>query len=183
MNAVRVVVVIACLLSASMPVLASGPLGICAVIERVEFEPGADAPEHVRLHGAFAFYDGSVGQPAGFTAPVRGYLYFRLPTRADAELARREWADLAAVAGTGEAVAFGAYGYIGEFENITADSLGNTGAGGYTLGFGLGVQAVRPDSLEAADPAEYIPGDMGVVRLGTGNYDDIVTELKALLDR
>ena len=184
MKAKRFLVLSAFLLLVSGPAFASGPLGICAIIERVVFEPSAQAPERVQVFGAFAFYDGIFTRPSNFSEPVRGYMYFRLrPGATDADLVRREWADLASVAGTGEAVAFGSYGYIGEFDAIRTDSLGNTGSGGYTLGFGLGVQAVRPDSVAAANPADYIPSSVGVVRVGDGNYDELVSALRSSLDR
>jgi hypothetical protein len=64
------------LLLLSSPVFASGPMGICAVIERVEFEPDADAPERMLIYGAFAWYDGQPGSPAGFSSPAKGFMYF-----------------------------------------------------------------------------------------------------------
>jgi hypothetical protein len=185
MNTMRKGLLAACLLLSS-PVLASGMLEIVAMIDRVEFEPGAEAPETVRVFGAFAYFDGQGSERSGFTEPVRGYLYFRLPSRGDADVARREWADLAAVAGTGEAVAFGSYGYIGHFDAVAADIPSNTVDGrrddgkiGYPLGLGMGVQDA---SVPPSAPAEYSSAGIGVVRLQESNYPSIVAELKALLD-
>lgn len=180
MRTLQTYVLGACLLWLSSHAVASGPLGICAVIERIAFEPNAEAAERIQVVGAFAFYDGDVSQPRGFTSPVRGYMYFGLPTDGEAELARREWADLASVAGTGEAVAFGTYLYMGQFEHVAADARSGAGSGGYTLDMGRGV---RPLAEQPSVPADYRPGDLGVVRLGAGNYDDIVAQLRSLVDR
>ena len=186
MNTLRNGFVAACLLLCSS-VLASGSLGIFAVIDRVVFEPNAEAPERVQVFGAFAYYDGGqLSSDTPFTEPVRGYLYFTLPSRGDRAGARRDWGDLAAVAGTGEAVAFGNYGYIGNFEAVAADIPSNTvgartesGEFGYPLGLGQSVQAI---GVRATTAAEYFPSGVGVVRLGEGNYEAVVAELKALLD-
>lgn len=185
MNTLRNGLLAACLLLCS-PVLASGSLGIFAVIDRVVFQPNAEAPETVQVFGAFAYYDGRLSESSEFTAPVRGYLHFSLPSRGNVDVARREWADLAAVAGTGEAVAFGSYGYIGQFDAIAADIPSNTVDGrrddgkiGYPLGLGRSVQDA---SVPASTPAEYNSAGIGVVRLGAGNYEALVAELKALVD-
>lgn len=186
MRTIRNCLLSTCLLLAS-PVLASGTLGIFAVIDRVVFQPNAEAPETVQVFGAFAYYGGSISETAEFTAPVSGYLYFKLPSRGNVDVARREWADLAAVAGTREAVAFGNYGYIGRFDAIAADIPSNTVDGrrddgniGYPLGLGMSVQnASVPPSM----PAEYNSAGIGVVRLGAGNHEALVTQLRSLLDK
>jgi hypothetical protein len=186
MKTMRSCVVGAGLLMLSSVAVASGSLGIAAVIERVVFEPNGDAPERVQVFGAFAYYDGQANEASEFTDPVRGYLYFSLPSSGSSTTARREWADLATMAGTGEPVAFGGYGYIGHFEAIAADLPSNTvdnrnGSAdiGYPLGLGMGVQDV---GVEPTRPAEYSPSDLGVVRLGEGNYEALVARLRALLD-
>lgn len=185
MNTMRTGFLAACLLLCS-PVLASGSLGIFAVIDRVVFQPNAEAPETVQVFGAFAYYGDQLSETAEFTAPVRGYLYFKLPSRGTVDVARREWADLAAVAGTREAVAFGSYGYIGHFDAIAADIPSNTVDGrrddgkiGYPLGLGMSVQDA---SVPPTTPAEYSSAGIGVVRLGKGNYEALVAQLQALLD-
>jgi hypothetical protein len=84
--------------------------GIHAVIEKVVFEPSEAAPERVQIWGAFIILSG--------TTPTRGYLYLGLPAMAmycptcpspenANEFAKKEWADLKSVAGTGQGVAFG----------------------------------------------------------------------------
>jgi hypothetical protein len=52
-----------------------------------------------------------------YTRPARGFLYFTLPADKQ-EVARKEWNDLKKVAGTGQAVAFGArYTFKGKVRN------------------------------------------------------------------
>ena len=90
-------------------VSASGQAGVYGVIEKVVVEPASGPAERVQVWGAFALME-TMGR--GFTGyvykqPQRGYLYFKLPAAtADIENARREWKDLASVAGTMQAVAF-----------------------------------------------------------------------------
>ena|SRR5687768_7142820 len=89
---------------------ASGQAGVYGVIEKVVVEPATGPAERVQVWGAFALME-TIGR--GFTGfvhkqPQRGYLYFKLPAgTTDIENARREWKDLASVAGTMQAVAFG----------------------------------------------------------------------------
>lgn len=181
MRSIRGVLLSACLLLAS-PVLASGTLGIFAVIDRVVFEPNAEAPERVQVFGAFAYYAGQLGTRSLYSDAVRGYLYFSLPSRGNPDIARREWADLAAVAGTREAVAFGGYFFSGSFDGISPDGQRDPAVSGHALdGFG-NILAVRPVGTEPTMPSEYVVSDPGVVRLGAGNYDDVVDGLTALLD-
>jgi len=86
------------------PVLASDPVGIYALIDKVVLEPGTGAPERIQVWGVFALSDGKSSD--GYQAPQRGYLYLALKPGQEA-VGRKEWADLKAVAGTGEGVGFG----------------------------------------------------------------------------
>ncbi len=81
---------------------ASDPVGIYAVIDKVVLTPGDDRPEQAQVWGVFR-----LAQNGGdnYAPPVRGYLYFRL-TPGKEDTARKEWADLKRVAGTGQCVAF-----------------------------------------------------------------------------
>jgi hypothetical protein len=82
--------------------LASDPVGIYALVDKVVFEPNETNPERIQVWGAFAIAEGS-----GYTYKnaERGYLYFKLnPDKTS--LCRNEWADLKSVAGTGQIVAF-----------------------------------------------------------------------------
>ena len=172
-------------------VQASGPLGIYAVIERVVFEPDRERPDRIQIWGAFVYADGTTAADlSGVSKPVRGYLYFSLPTLPNRRLAdetaivRREWADLGAVAGTGEAVGFGRWGYIGAFEGL--DPAGRGRAIPYVLERGPGGgQAsglrVRSASERPAAPTPY-ETNAGIVKLAAdGSHADIVRRLRASL--
>ena len=83
--------------------LASDPVGVYALVDKVVFEPNEKNPERIQIRGAFAIAEGY-----GYTYKnaERGYLYYKMnPDKPNA--CRNEWADLKAVAGTGQIVAFG----------------------------------------------------------------------------
>jgi len=89
--------------------LASNPIGIYALVDKVVFEPSEANPERIQVWGAFAIAEG------GYTYKdaERGYLYYKVnPDKPTA--CHNEWADLKSVAGTGQIVAFGSrYGEKG----------------------------------------------------------------------
>ena len=179
------------LLFATSHVAASGPLGIYAIVERVVLEPNDSAPERIQVWGAFAYYDAyspsgisARGVDGGLTvsAARRGYMYFRLPD-SGAKLVRTEWADLKAVAGTGQAVAFGQWGYIGAFAGLQPDVRGSRPP--YILERGpRNPQTdlrVRPASEPPSAPALY-QTNAGMVKLREdGSHADIVKRLKDAL--
>jgi hypothetical protein len=84
-------------------VVASDPVGVYAVIERVEFEPNSAQPERVRLYGWFAMSDVTSRE---YKQPQHGWLCYSLPAEQQ-DLCRREWKDMEDVAGSGKCVAFG----------------------------------------------------------------------------
>jgi hypothetical protein len=89
---------------------ASGQAGVYGVIDRVVLEPATGPAERAQVWGTFALMETIGGGFTGYVykRPARGYLYFRLPTAGTGiENARREWKDLASLAGTRQAVAFG----------------------------------------------------------------------------
>lgn len=91
------------LLLVAVNLVASEVVGIYAIVDKVVLEPNPQSPERIQIWGVFATNRSSAN-------PKRGYLYFRLPAgfHGDVnEIAKKEWADLQAVAGTGQAVAFG----------------------------------------------------------------------------
>ena len=82
---------------------ASDPTSVYARIDKVVLEPNPDSPENIQVWGIF-----SMAKPNDrndYLPPSRGYLYFKLA--ANKEAARKEWADLKSVAGSGQIVAFG----------------------------------------------------------------------------
>jgi hypothetical protein len=90
--------------------LASDPVGIYALVDKVVFEPNETIPERIQVWGAFA-----IAQGYGYTYKnaERGYLYYKVNSEKPTDC-RNEWADLKSVAGTGQIVAFGSrYGEKG----------------------------------------------------------------------
>ena len=184
-----VIIAVAALVSLS-PLVASGPLGIYAIVERIVFEPSDAQPERVQVWGAFAFADGGATNPSGFSNAARGYIYFRMPSGLSPEqmtLVRREWADLKSVAGTGQAVGFGSWGYIGAFPALDPAKK-KTGSPPYVLETGPrgGEQTdlrVRSASEQPSAPANY-QTDSGVVKISAnGPRASIVKELQNALKK
>ena len=84
---------------------ASDFVGVYGLITKVVFEPNAGKPERVQIFGTFSI--ASPGDPNGYQAPQRGYLYFKANPNDTPDATRREWADLAAAAEKHMVVAFG----------------------------------------------------------------------------
>jgi len=90
--------------------LASDPVGIYALVDKVVLEPNETNPERIQVWGAFAIAEGY-----GYTYKnaERGYLYYKVNSEKPTAC-RNEWTDLKAIAGTGQIVAFGSrYGEKG----------------------------------------------------------------------
>jgi hypothetical protein len=170
---------------------ASGPLGMYGIVERVVFEPNEAAPERIQLWGAFAYVDG--GSPQGLTVSpaARGYLYFKAPdiiagftTQRDVDNVKTEWADFKSVAGTGQAVGFGNWGYIAGFSALRPDAqpngpsviLARAPRGGATTDL-----RVRPETERPASPATY-QTNAGIVKISDqGSHAGIVRQLREAL--
>src|SRR5688572_18865839 len=102
MNPGKLILAFVVVLAGAVPLVASGPLGIYGIVEKVVFEPNDKAPERVQVWGAFAYVETSIGsQSLTVSRPARGYLYFKLGGPSDT-VVRNEWNDLKSVAGTGE---------------------------------------------------------------------------------
>jgi hypothetical protein len=165
----------------------SGALGVYAIVERVVFEPDEAAPLRLQVWGSFAYVE-ITGQSSGLTtSPARrGYMYFRLPTGtrpAPVETVRTEWRDLKSVAGTGEAVGFGSWGYIGAFEALAPEV--NSRQPPYilesTAGNPLTDLRVRPSTETPANPSPY-QVNVGVVKLSAaGSHAAVVQKLREAL--
>jgi hypothetical protein len=171
--AVAALLLIAVTLSASVR-----DLQIYGIVERVDFEPNEKTPQRVKVWGSFAILytnqtpvTTSTGGPY---SPHRGYLYFNLPADKPAQqIARKEWADLKAVAGTGQAVMFGSWksAYMG------------TRSGDRRNGFVSvsGKESLRVYEKENGPPITYTM-DTGIVKLQSqGTYAALVEQLKASL--
>lgn len=88
----------------AIPVRASDPVGIYALVEKVVFEPATGDAQRVQVWGVFATSESMRGddyQPA-----QRGYLYYTLKPGQE-EVCKREWSDLKSVAGKGQGIGFG----------------------------------------------------------------------------
>jgi len=83
--------------------LASDPVGIYALVDKVVIEPNEANPERIQVWGAFAIAE---GYGSTYKNAERGYLYYKV--NSDKSTAcLKEWNDLKSVAGTGQIVAFG----------------------------------------------------------------------------
>jgi hypothetical protein len=188
----RTILAVTGLLVAAAHLTASGPLGIYGIVERVVLEPNEKAPERIQVWGAFAYVDGIAGEGLTVSAAKRGYMYFRLPTSADGftnhvqeEVIKKEWADLKSVAGTGQAIGFGQWGYIGGFGDLRPDVRSNMPP--YILEHAPGNPQtdlrVRPASEAPVLPALY-QTNTGIVKLPeAGSHAAIVKQLKDALTR
>jgi hypothetical protein len=160
---------------------ASGEIGLYGIVEKVVFEPNEQAPERMQLWGAFAYAESRQGDVV--SAVQRGYLYFRIPDNSYSprEVVLAEWKDLKSVAGTGQVVGFGHYGYIGGFQDLDPARQTN-----YLLelhpGGGRSTDLrVRPATEAPANPAAYLT-DTGVVRVpDSGSRANVVRRIKTAL--
>ena len=153
---VRFGVAAACLFVAlTGRVTASDPMGVYCIVDRVVLEP-ADQAERAQVWGTCAIAN---ARDWYFQAPAKGYFYYSLPAGKES-VARAEWSDLRAVAGTNEAVGFGRrYMTVGRFRAAS-------------------------ESPSAPDP---YPIHIGVTKVGSRavvpEVTDVVAQLRALRGR
>jgi hypothetical protein len=166
----------------TLNVRASGPASMYAVIEKVSFEPNETAPDRIQIWGAFSFVQGTLKSPFLTLAPERGSMYFRIApnaTEAQKQTIRKEWADLKAVAGTGQAVGFGNWFYFGNFADAAVK--GAILANNVDRSQGSDKLRVRKDSEPKGEPTIYTT-DAGLTKLpATGSHAAVVGQLKALV--
>ena len=161
---------------------------VYGIIEKVVFEPNEAAPERLQVWGAFMYVDITPDRGTTVSAAHRGYLYFRLrgasTTDREADLIKREWIDLKSIAGTGQAIGFGKWGYIGRFDVLQPDRIAARPSFVWERKPGGGDEAdlrVRPASEAPSRPATY-QTDTGIVKLHeTGTHAEIVKALRAAL--
>jgi len=181
------------LVLAPLTLSASGGVGIYAIVSRVVFEPGDEAPERIQIWGSFTFVDGGTGSGGKTLTPRRGYLYFTLPSADGSPYQRRvalkEWADFKAIAGTGQAVAFGNIGYGGAFsEDLISQPAGmssNLCWGGNPDNPVLcrSGNPIHGESTAPASPITY-PMNMGLTKLSsTGDLSAVVKQLQESLKK
>ena len=181
------------LLLGSAALFASGRIGFYGIVEKVVFEPSEAAPERIQVWGAFAYVDGGASANVAVSAAKRGYLYFRLASnipgftsRSQIDATKKEWIDLKAVAGTGQAIGFGSWGYIGSFGVLEPDRVADAPSFLWEMKPSGGERAdlrVRPANETPGAPATY-QTETGIVKLAeTGSHAAIVRQLKDALKR
>src|SRR2546427_1452320 len=185
MKTARAILVVGVLLFVAADLIASGPVGIYAIIEKVIFEPSEQAPERIQIWGAFAVVEGGLARPGATSKPLRGYLYFKLPDGSAQAAAKTEWTDLKTVAGTGQAIGFGNWGFVGRVQDFGSRPNSSSGIPYFLeLYPGGGRQTdvrVRRDYDASASPAVYST-NTGIVKLtNQGSHADIVRQLREAL--
>ena len=138
--------------------MASEIVGIYALVDKVIFEPNEQSPERIQIWGSIA----TSRDPA---AAKRGYLYFRAPFPNDLRAAAlKEWKDLKAVAGSGQAVAFGQhYFYFDPSQRTAADA------------YVKALPRIRPQSEKPDTPDGY-PLNIGISKI---TATAVVNQLKS----
>jgi hypothetical protein len=170
---------------------ASGRIGFYGIVEKVVFEPNETAPERLQVWGAFMYVDGGASQSIATSPAKRGYLYFRISSnipnftpQSQIDLAKKEWADLKAVAGTGQAIGFGHWGYFGSFGALEPDrgSEATVLVGAQRAGEHADLR-VRPATEAPSAPATY-QTETGIVKLNdAGSHATVVKQLRDALKR
>ena len=182
--------VISTLLLATVMLSASGEVGVYAIVSKVVLEPNDTAPERIQIWGAFTLVDKDITTGKQTLTPQRGYMYFTLSGSASRkDVALKEWTDFKSIAGTGQAVAFGRFFYIGRFadELISrpAGSVPYVLMGGDPVSFNgsHGENPVRAESVTPASPNAY-PLNMGLTKLSsTGTLAAVVEQLQAAIKK
>lgn len=113
----------------TMPALASDPLGVFCIVDKVVFEP-ADCPEKAQIWGACAVARGG----NQFGPASKGYFYYSIASGKE-DVIRAEWMDLKATAGTGAVVGFG--GRIAPAGRFRAESEKPASPDAYPLNMGV----------------------------------------------
>ena len=106
--------------------------GVYARVDKVVLEPNATAPERIQISGAFALANKE--DRNSYDSAQRGYLYFSCKPGKE-EVCRKEWADLKAVAGTGQVIGFGGRSQPRPRVRKAEDKLADPDE--YPLNFGL----------------------------------------------
>src|SRR5690242_5034784 len=101
---VPMAIVVGAVALAAAPLHASDPIAVFAKIDKVVMEPNESSPERIQLWGSFSVADAK--DRYSYLPPQNGYLFYRLPAEKP-DVARKEWNDLKAAAGTGDVIGFG----------------------------------------------------------------------------
>lgn len=181
--------VLTVVLTVGLSAAASGRMAMYALIDSVVFEPNDAAPVTMKVSGTFAYGDLTPSRDSTvegqMSTPRSGYLYFALPADEAAKReALAEWRDLKATAGTGQAVAFGLWGYVSTFAEAKTEAAA-AGSNVRTLPTNGRASVGAPANLviRAANdatgaPTIYTP-NAGVVKIPeSGSRAYIVRQLK-----
>jgi hypothetical protein len=115
----RVLISVLAIVVSASNLMADGPVGVYAIVQKVVFEPSEAAPKTLQIWGVFVWVDGGLKSPGPINLPQRGYIYFKLPEgAAEASAAKKQWMDIKAVAGSNQIIAFGDWKYSGPFEDL-----------------------------------------------------------------
>lgn len=128
----RAILAAAVFVLAATGLRASDPIGAFARIDKVVFEPSDSVPDRVQLWGTFCLADPK--DRDSYLAPEKGYLYYKLPAEKP-DVARKEWNDLKAVAGSGEVIGFGSR--HGAKTKVRSANEKPENPDVYSVGFGL----------------------------------------------
>jgi hypothetical protein len=163
---------LAIVVSASI-LMADGPVGVYAMVQKVVFEPSEAAPKTLQIWGVFAWVDGGLKSPGPINLPQRGYIYFKLPdTAAEASAAKKQWMDIKAIAGSSQIIAFGDWKYAGPFEDLYIPVTG-----------GQEDVRVRKQAEVPAKPIAY-PIKTGLVKIANdASHESLSSLMKAFLQR
>jgi len=179
--------VISTLLLATVMLSASGEVGVYAIVSKVVLEPNETAPERIQIWGAFTLVDKDITTGKQTLTPQRGYMYFTLSGSASRkDVALKEWADFKSIAGTGQAVAFGRFMYIGRFaDSLISSPQSMMLMGGDPVSFN-GSHSENPVRAESAPPGtpSVYPLQMGLTKLSTsGTLAAVVEQLQAAIKK
>jgi hypothetical protein len=103
MNRIGPALALVAALAAGGAARASDPVGGYLLVDKVVLSP-ADSPTTVQVWGAFCLATKRGGYE--YSAPQRGYLYFKAPPGKE-DVCRKEWSDLKKAAGTRQVIGFG----------------------------------------------------------------------------
>ena len=147
-----------------------GTIGIYAVIDQVTFESEGPSPNLVKISGVFGV---PVPVTSGaYTTAQRGYLYFRIPPGME-EVARKDWTEIRAAAGTGRVIGFCQYWV----PNPADPPYPGHGGGNPHLALEVRIHALG----EVATPEVYpLPHPNGIVKAGDKNdpdFENIAAEI------
>jgi hypothetical protein len=129
--------------------------------------------------------EGGIRNGLSASPPKRGYLYLSVPDRttpADRDAIKKEWADLKAVAGTGEVVAFGDWATVGNKVLVGNHGPARPPARGESPAYGVELRVLTESPVRAA-PVPYSI-NIGVVKVARSvNNSGIVEELKTAVKK